>query len=157
MSIEDLKDYITSYSGKLPTYIRLQEDSSSEVHTIIICADQQTDQNTYTYGAYYGYIGGGEFDGGYYNSDLENAELTHISYDEISDFPEEEANILGLLMKRLWELVDDEDEVLELTETGNSFASQNGDFADGVLIANNFDGNDLIGINWELTLYFEEE
>lgn len=156
MILDDLITSIKSKPGNLPTYIRLQEDSESEVESIIVTADLNTTDNTIVYGAYYGYIGSGMFDGGYFRNDIENSELVNISYDELGDLIEEEAAVLEALMGRLWALIDDEaDETPVLTDDGVEFSKQNGGFTEDVMIANGFDGDDLADIEWELRLFFE--
>ena len=95
----------------LPTYIRIQDGSDTEVHSIIVSADHQMSDNCLSYGAYYGYVGGGVFDGGYFKVDIENSMLQNFSYDDISELSEDEVEILEALMGRLWSLIDDEDDV----------------------------------------------
>ena len=155
MTISEVKTVISQQPESLPTYIRIQDGSDTEVHSIIVSADHQMSDNCLSYGAYYGYVGGGVFDGGYFKVDIENSILQNFSYDDISELSEDEVEILEALMGRLWSLIDDEDDVPTLTNIGHQFCEKNGGLDDGVLIANDFDGTDLEGIEWELSLYFE--
>jgi hypothetical protein len=156
MTLDDLMTLIKSRPESLPAYIRLQEESESDLESIIISADLKTSDGTIVYGAYYGYIGGGMFDGGSFRNDIENSELVNISYDELGELIEAEAAVLEALMGRLWTLIDDEaDETPVLTEDGVEFSKQNGGFTEDVMIANGFDGDDLADIEWELRLFFE--
>ena len=66
MTISEVKTVISEQPESLPTYIRIQDGSDTEVHSIIVSADHQMSDNCLSYGAYYGYVGGGVFDGGYF-------------------------------------------------------------------------------------------
>ena len=69
------------------------------------------------FGAYYGSVGGGENDGGFFRMDIENSTSECLDYDEVDGLEEENplhSSILNALMQKLWTLVDDEDGEVDL-------------------------------------------
>ena len=53
MTISEVKTVISEQPESLPTYIRIQDGSDTEVHSIIVSADHQMSNNCLSYGAYY--------------------------------------------------------------------------------------------------------
>ena len=105
-------------------------------------------------GAYYGYAGGGVNDGGFFSIDIENSIHQHISFDQFDEMQESNSfhhEILEALLKNLWVYVDDDNEIMVLTEHGLSLDSN-----DGFWISDNFDGDLLAEISdlWSISLRF---
>ncbi len=105
-------------------------------------------------GAYYGYAGGGENDGGFFIIDSENSIHKHLNFDEFDELHESNElhhSILEHLMKKLWEFVDEEDNTMKLTDCGLCLEKK-----DGIWISDNFDGDMLADISdlWTISLQF---
>ena len=105
-------------------------------------------------GAYYGYAGGGDNDGGFFSIDIENSIHNHINFDELDEMCESNYfhhSILEGLMKKLWYFVDEDDEIMTLTDHGLCLEN-----IDGVWISDNFDGDFLAEISdlWSISLRF---
>ena len=105
-------------------------------------------------GAYYGYAGGGDNDGGFFSIDIESSIHKHINFDEHEEMRESNGlhhSILESLMKKIWHFVDENDEIMMLTDYGLSLEHN-----DGVWISDNFDGDMLAEISelWAISLKF---
>jgi hypothetical protein len=105
-------------------------------------------------GAYYGYAGGGENDGGFFIIDIENSIHKHVNFDEFDELYERNKlhhSILEHLMKKLWDFVDEEDNAMTLTDCGLCLEKE-----DGIWISDNFDGDMLADISglWSISLRF---
>ena len=105
-------------------------------------------------GAYYGYAGGGVNDGGFFSIDNENSIHQHINFDQFDGMRENNIfyhNILEALIKKLWLFVDENDEIMTLTEDGLSLERN-----DGIWISDYFDGDLLAEISdlWSISLRF---
>ena len=105
-------------------------------------------------GAYYGYAGGGDNDGGFFSIDIENSIHKHINFDELDEMCESNYfhhTTLESLMKKLWYFVDEDDEIMTLTDHGLCLEN-----IDGVWISDNFDGDFLAEISdlWSISLRF---
>ena len=105
-------------------------------------------------GAYYGYAGGGLNDGGFFSIDIENSIHQHINFDQFDGMHENNIfhhNILEALIKKLWLFVDENDEIMTLTEDGLSLERN-----DGIWISDYFDGDLLAEISdlWSISLRF---
>lgn len=105
-------------------------------------------------GAYYGYAGGGVNDGGFFSIDIENSIHQHINFDQFDGMHENNSfhhSILEALIKKLWLFVDENDEIMTLTEDGLSLERN-----DGIWISDYFDGDLLAEISdlWSISLRF---
>ena len=105
-------------------------------------------------GAYYGYAGGSDNDGGFFSIDIESSIHKHINFDEHEEMRESNAlhhSILESLMKKIWHFVDENDEIMTLSDYGLSL-----EYNDGVWISDNFDGDMLAEISqlWAISLKF---
>tara|TARA_B110000495_G_C22994552_1_gene586101 strand:- start:87 stop:533 length:447 start_codon:yes stop_codon:yes gene_type:complete len=105
-------------------------------------------------GAYYGYAGGGVNDGGFFSIDIENSIHQHINFDQFDGMHENNSfhhSILEALIKKLWLFVDENDEIMTLTEDGLSLER-----SDGIWISDYFDGDLLAEISdlWSISLRF---
>ena len=105
-------------------------------------------------GAYYGYAGGGDNDGGFFSIDIENSIHKHVNFDELEEMRESNHlhySILESLMKKIWHFIDEDDEIMILTDYGLSLVQN-----DGVWISDNFDGDMLAEISqlWAISLKF---
>ena len=105
-------------------------------------------------GAYYGYAGGGDNDGGFFSIDIENSIHKHINFDELEEMCESNVfhhSILESLMQKLWHYVDEDNEIMTLTDSGLCLEHN-----DGVWVSDNFDGDMLSEISelWAISLKF---
>ena len=105
-------------------------------------------------GAYYGYAGGGVNDGGFFSIDIENSIHQHINFDQFDGMHENNSfhhSTLEALIKKLWLFVDENDEIMTLTEDGLSLERN-----DGIWISDYFDGDLLAEISdlWSISLSF---
>jgi hypothetical protein len=108
------------------------------------------------YGAYYGAVGGGESDGGYFRINIEEGSSDHLDYDEVDGLSEddpEQASIFQAVMEALWTLIDDDEGDLTLSEEGSKHYSPD---EDGIWIDEEFDGDSLdeISQQWKIRLKF---
>lgn len=127
---------------------------NSEVTAAIFMAIVPGASGDFCLGAYYGYAGGGVNDGGFFSIDIENSIHQHISFDQFDEMQESNSfhhEILEALLKNLWVYVDDDNEIMTLTEHGLSLKSN-----DGFWISDNFDGDFLAEISelWSMSLRF---
>jgi hypothetical protein len=105
-------------------------------------------------GSYYGYAGGGVNDGGFFSIDIENSIHQHINFDQFDGMHENNSfhhSTLEALIKKLWLFVDENDEIMTLTEDGLSLER-----SDGIWISDYFDGDLLAEISdlWSISLRF---
>ena len=105
-------------------------------------------------GAYYGQAGGGDNDGGFFSIDIENSIHKHINFDELEEMCESNVfhhSILESLMQKLWHYVDEDNEIMTLTDSGLCLEHN-----DGVWVSDNFDGDMLAEISelWAISLKF---
>ena len=111
------------------------------------------------FGAYYGSVGGGENDGGFFRMDIESSSSECLDYDEVDGLEEENpvhSSMLNALMQKLWTLVDDENGEVDLymTDEGSKLYAPD---ETGVWMSSLFDGDalDQISNEWKLGLAFE--
>jgi len=127
---------------------------NSEVTAAIFMAIVPGASGDFCLGAYYGYAGGGVNDGGFFSIDIENSIHQHISFNQFDEMQESNSfhhEILEALLKNLWVYVDDDNEIMTLTEHGLSLES-----SDGFWVSDNFDGDFLAEISelWSISLRF---
>lgn len=127
---------------------------NSEVTAAIFMAIVPGASGDFCLGAYYGYAGGGVNDGGFFSIDIENSIHQHISFIQFDEMQESNSfhhEILEALLKNLWVYVDDDNEIMTLTEHGLSLES-----SDGFWVSDNFDGDFLAEISelWSISLRF---
>lgn len=135
-------------------YIRADDDG---VSAIIVYTVQEREDKSIVLGAYYGSVGGGELDGGYFRIDSEGGEQLALSYDEMESLQEEspaDHETLEKLMQKLWELVEDEEGDLQLTDIGRKVYFPD---EDGVWMDAEFDGDALSEVSeqWAINTRFE--
>ena len=133
--------------------------SDGVVSEIILYSIERKDEGDVLFGAYYGSVGGGENDGGFFRMDIENSSSECLDYDEVDGLEEENpihSSILNALMQKLWILVDDEngDVDLYITDEGSKLYAPD---ETGVWMSSLFDGDalDQISNEWKLGLAFE--
>ena len=133
--------------------------SDGVVSEIILYTVVQAEDGDIWFGAYYGSVGGGENDGGFFRMDIESSTSECLDYDEVDGLEEENplhSSILKALMQKLWTLVDDEDGEVDLytTDQGSKLYVPN---ESGVWMSSMFDGDsfDQISDEWKLGLAFE--
>ena len=133
--------------------------SGGVVSEIILYTVVQAEDGDIWFGAYYGSVGGGENDGGFFRMDIESSTSECLDYDEVDGLEEENplhSSILKALMQKLWTLVDDEDGEVDLytTDQGSKLYVPN---ESGVWMSSMFDGDsfDQISDEWKLGLAFE--
>ena len=147
----DMKIKTTSEEFLVEGYI---SSDNSLVTAAIFMAIVPGANGDFCLGAYYGYAGGGENDGGFLSIDVENSVHQHISFDQFDEMHESNSfhhEILEALLKKLWVYVDDDSGIMTLTEHGLSLESN-----DGLWISDNFDGDFLAEISelWSISLRF---
>jgi hypothetical protein len=107
------------------------------------------------FGAFYGYAGGGDYDGGFFKLDTDTDEFSIRDYEQAEE--DEFSNIYTDLMQ-LCGQVFNADDSSELTEDGVALNELGDDHESGgrVSLLNNFDGDLLAGIseNWNISLKF---
>ena len=138
--------------------------SGGVVSGIIIYTVVQAEDGDIWFGAYYGSVGGGENDGGFFRMDIESSTSECLDYDEVDGLEEENplhSSILNALMQKLWTLVndvdiDDEDGEVDLYTTDEGSKLYVPDDS-GVWMSSLFDGDsfDQISNEWKLGLAFE--
>ena len=138
--------------------------SGGVVSGIIIYTVVQAEDGDIWFGAYYGSVGGGENDGGFFRMDIESSTSECLDYDEVDGLDEENplhSSILNALMQKLWTLVndvdiDDEDGEVDLYTTDEGSKLYVPDDS-GVWMSSLFDGDsfDQISNEWKLGLAFE--
>jgi len=133
--------------------------SDGVVSEIILYSIERKDEGDVLFGAYYGSVGGGENDGGFFRMDIESSSSECLDYDEVDGLEEENpahSSILNALMQKLWTLVDDENGEVDLyiTDEGSKLYAPN---ETGVWMSSLFDGDalDQISSEWKLGLAFE--
>jgi len=133
--------------------------SGGVVSEIILYTVVQAEDGDIWFGAYYGSVGGGENDGGFFRMDIESSTSECLDYDEVDGLDEENplhSSILNALMQKLWTLVDDEDGEVDLyiTDQGSKLYVPD---ESGVWMSSMFDGDsfDQISDEWKLGLAFE--
>ena len=129
------------------------------VSEIILFSIERKDEGDVLFGAYYGSVGGGENDGGFFRMDIESSSSECLDYDEVDGLEEENpahSSILNALMQKLWTIVDDEDNESDLyiTDDGSKLYVPD---ESGVWMSSLFDGDafDEISNEWKLGLAFE--
>jgi len=133
--------------------------SDGVVSEIILYTVVQAEDGDIWFGAYYGSVGGGENDGGFFRMDIESSTSECLDYDEVDGIEEENplhSSILNALMQKLWTLVDDEDGEVDLYTTDQGSKLYVPDES-GVWMSSMFDGDsfDQISDEWKLGLAFE--
>ena len=133
--------------------------SDGVVSEIILYSIERKDEGDVLFGAYYGSVGGGENDGGFFRMDIESSSSECLDYDEVDGLEEENpvhSSILNALMQKLWILVDDENGEVDLyiTDEGSKLYAPD---ETGVWMSSLFDGDalDQISSEWKLGLAFE--
>ena len=133
--------------------------SDGVVSEIILYTIEHKDEGDVWFGAYYGSVGGGENDGGFFRMDIESSTSECLDYDEVDGLEEENpahSSILNALMQKLWTIVDDEDNESDLyiTDDGSKLYVPD---ESGVWMSSLFDGDafDEISNEWKLGLAFE--
>ena len=129
------------------------------VSEIIIYTIERKDEGDVLFGAYYGSVGGGENDGGFFRMDIESSSSECLDYDEVDGLEEENpvhSSMLNALMQKLWTLVDDENGEVDLyiTDEGSKLYAPDDT---GIWMSSLFDGDafDEISNEWKLGLAFE--
>ena len=133
--------------------------SDGVVSEIILYTIERKEEGDVLFGAYYGSVGGGENDGGFFRMDIESSTSECLDYDEVDGLEEENpvhSSMLNALMQKLWTLVDDENGEVDLymTDEGSKLYAPD---ETGVWMSSLFDGDalDQISNEWKLGLAFE--
>ena len=133
--------------------------SDGVVSEIILYTIERKEEGDVLFGAYYGSVGGGENDGGFFRMDIESSTSECLDYVEVDGLEEENpahSSILNALMQKLWTIVDDEDNESDLyiTDDGSKLYVPD---ESGVWMSSLFDGDafDEISNEWKLGLAFE--
>lgn len=136
-------------------YVR-QNEAGEFLYGVVYSITVDPNGNSLLNGAYYGYVGGGEYDGGYFKIDFEADTHNVLSFDEAES--SESFESLEPLMAECGSFYDNEDESYELTDYAKSLLSngiQDGD--DVIYMDEDFDGDALSEISeqWVISLRFE--
>lgn len=136
-------------------YVR-QNEAGEFLYGVVYSITVDPNGNSLLNGAYYGYAGGGEYDGGYFKIDFEAETHNVLSFDEAES--SEAFESLEPLMAECGSFYDNEDESYELTDYAKSLLSngiQDGD--DVIYMDEDFDGDALSEISeqWVISLRFE--
>ena len=133
--------------------------SDGVVSEIILFSIERKDEGDVLFGAYYGSVGGGENDGGFFRMDIESSSSECLDYDVVDGLEEENpvhSSMLNALMQKLWTLVDDENGEVDLyiTDEGSKLYTPDDT---GIWMSSMFDGDSLdqISDEWKLGLAFE--
>lgn len=126
-------------------------DSGEFSATVAYCVREEC-----IYGAFYGYAGGGEYDGGFFEVDQSDWNVRILGYDEAEG--SDNSELFNELMALCGSMSDDEDssmlskEGLELLESGEQAEDE-----ERVLILNNFDEDSLSDVSeqWNISLRFD--
>lgn len=122
---------------------------------IAFSAINDPDGGVNLYGAYFGHIGSGDYDGGYFHIDVERDEHSLISYDDAES--SDQKDLLQNLMSICGEFSNDEDPS-ECTEAANQLLENaNDEQGDKVFMDDDFDGDMLSEVSelWEIRILFE--
>lgn len=140
------------------TSLYVRGNSSGEFLCAIAYAiTPKPDGSTYLHGAYFGYVGGGEYDGGFFFIDTENNEYSVLDYESVEGRDDKEA--FNALMSLCGQCSDDEDPS-QLTEEASSLLNELGEETDDeelVYMTNAFDGDSLSEVSeqWPLFVKFQ--
>ncbi len=131
-------------------YLRSDEDGSFFATVAYALIDGNV------FGAYYGYAGGGVYDGGFFKLDLDSFEYKILDFSEAEE--SDDADIFNGLMQLCGETRDDDDQS-QLSADGSALLESGEETEDGgkVCMVNGFDGDMLseISENWNIFLRFE--
>lgn len=125
------------------------------LHSISYAVDENSDGDSIILGAFFGYIGGGDYDGGFFLIDPEKSVNKIFSYDEASTSNYSE--IFDNLMSVAGSFCEDSDSSC-LSKKGKALIKKSEKIeGDLVYMSEEFDGDALAEISelWELTLKFE--
>ena len=143
---------------KISTYIGMSDDDF--VANVIVYSEESSlsGGDVTVRGAYYGYAGSGVNEGGYFVIDHSIDKSEVLSYDDIDEMEasnEQEANKFSSLMTAVWELVEDDEGDLILTEKGKTLIATND--GEDTYMSPDFDGDFLSDVSekWQISLRFE--
>lgn len=130
--------------------------NDNQVNAAIFTTVLPGHESDFFFGAYYGYVGGGENDGGFFSIEIENSITKHIDFGEFDEMQEENKvhhSILEALMQKLWHYVDENEGYMELSANAEELQLD----GDGIWLSNGFDGDMLSEISdiWLISLKFE--
>lgn len=140
------------------TSLYVRGDSSGKfICAIAYVVNPKEDGSSYIHGAYYGFVGGGEYDGGFFFIDAVNDEFAVLDYDSIEE--REEKNVFNQLMSLCGQYCRDDDPS-QLTEKASALLSEIGEETDGeemVYMTSDFDGDSLSEVSeiWPLFIKFQ--
>lgn len=125
------------------------------LHCVTYTVAQNNEGQTTLLGAFFGYIGGGDYSGGYFTIDIENDASQVLSYEDAEN--SDDADVFEKLMGIAGSFCQDENPS-ELTKEGLNLIKLGEKIGgDRVFLDDDFDGDSLAEIseNWEITLRFE--
>lgn len=158
--MEDISEsWVASVSAgdePLSRYLSVEQDDEAAYCSIVYVLHNTEDAQT-IYGAYYGRVGGGVNDGGFFSVDDEN-NVKHLDFSDVDELGETMPALQSLyefLISRVWDVMDEEDDTLILNETGKEMAAQ---ADEGVFMSGDFDGDALADISklWRIGVRFEK-
>lgn len=126
------------------------------VRAVILYVSLSEDHGDILLGAYYGAVGGGVSDGGFFRVDIELSTAENLDYGDVDEQDQTQAAILNALMQRLWTLVDDDNGEgdLLITTAGEKLFTPD---KDGIWMSKMFDGYLLgqMSHRWRIPLIFK--
>ena len=141
-------------TNKASRYLRVRSDGTFFA-AIAYTALVDTDCAVNIYGAYFGYVGGAVYDGGYFHIDIEADVHDILSYDDAES--SEQKELLQEMISICCEFRNDEDPS-ECTEAANQLLENaNDEQGDKVFMDDDFDGDILSEVSelWEIRILFE--
>jgi hypothetical protein len=142
---------------ELSRFLRIDDDT---VTASVVYVAATTAEGTVLHGAYYGYCGGGENEGGFFMVDIEANEDQNYTFDDIDNMRESDellASLYDFLISSVWEPIHDNDGEgpLGLNDLGVSLLAESPDKS--VYLGGGFDGDLLEGVSelWSISLRFE--
>jgi hypothetical protein len=113
---------------------------------------------SYIFGAFYGYCGGAENDGGFFFVDFEEGENIVLGYSDVDELGETHPNsqsLFNALMTVVWTSIDkgEEEDVLNINNHSRELLG-----SDELYMSPGFDGDALAAISeaWNINLRFED-
>ena len=155
-NIEVLKQ-IKEKSDSLQHYVKFNDDDTVYAIIVMITPKIHILTNDYeTFGAFYGYQGGGVNDGGFFKLSSKQQKQNVFNYEDLEVIKETDVNIFEALMNQIWNIVDDKNGEgdLSMTDAGKEFIKKNGVINQRIYTNNNFNTFLLRGIEWGLNLQF---
>jgi len=113
-------------------------------------------KKNHIYGAFYGYAGGGDYDGGYFSISQDDWEIQILGFDQAEE--DQNSDTYNALMALCGKMSDDEDGSMLSAEGLSLLKKGEDDGNDGIVVLlNEFDGDSLSEVSeqWNISIRFE--